>query len=200
MRFNINDLFSIIREDEQKYVVLIKQAQEKSDEALEELFHRYWPLIRRLWQQYYVAGYELADWEQEAKVIMAEILQRDDTQNPRMFSSFLKHCLQNKIRDIRRQSLAHKRIPATQLSSLDANCNDTIIDPLHGSPDDIVYCHQSIELLLKRCSKFECRVLGYLHSGYTLAETAFYLGCSKRSVQSAIHRCRNKLIKVLEEK
>lgn len=198
MRFKEKIILDIVREKEDKYVVLIKRAQEDGQEALAELFHRYWPLIRRTWQQYFISGFELADWEQEAKVVMLEILHREDKQDPRMFSGFLKRCLENKIKDIRRQSIARKRIPANQVSSLDANCTATIIDPVHGSPDDIVYCHQSIKKLLKECSPFECRVLGYIHSGYSLQETAAYLGCSKRSVQSALHRSHNKLLTVLK--
>ena len=114
-----------------------------------------------------------------------------------MFSCFFKECLTNRIRDIQRQTQAHKRIPAGCLYALSDDFAETLTDFLHHSPDDIIYCRQSLDLLLCRCSTFERKVLVYLHTGYSITEIAGTLDCSKRSVQSALHRCHDKLLKVL---
>ena len=66
MRFN--------EEDEEKYLKLINNTRRGSNKDFEELFRRYWPLVRRLWQRYNISGLELADWEQEARVVMLEVM------------------------------------------------------------------------------------------------------------------------------
>ncbi|WP_139561249.1 RNA polymerase sigma factor [Limosilactobacillus reuteri] len=189
MRFN--------EKDEEKYLKLINNTRRGSNKDFEELFRRYWPLVRRLWQRYNISGLELADWEQEARVVMLEVIRLYNNQRLRMFSCFFKECLTNRIRDIQRQTQAHKRIPAGCLYALSDDFAETLTDFLHHSPDDIIYCRQSLDLLLCRCSTFERKVLVYLHTGYSITEIAGTLDCSKRSVQSALHRCHDKLLKVL---
>lgn len=198
MRFNTKNIFNTINESEEQYIVLIKRAQDGNNTDFAELFHRYRPLVRRLWQQHFIAGFELADWEQEAKVVLMDVLKSYQDQCPQMFTGFFKRCLTNRIRDVRRQSRANKRIPAHQVLPMDNNFTESVSDSLCGEPDEIVYCHQSIASLLENCSPFECRVLGYLHSGYSLSETARRLNCSKRSVQSAVHRCHAKMLAILK--
>lgn len=85
MRFN--------EEDEEKYLKLINNTRRGSNKDFEELFRRYWPLVRRLWQRYNISGLELADWEQEARVVMLEVIRLYNNQGPRMFSCFFKECL-----------------------------------------------------------------------------------------------------------
>ena len=145
-----------------------------------------------------ISGLELADWEQEARVVMLEVIRLYNNQGPRMFSCFFKECLTNRIRDIQRQTQAHKRIPAGCLYALSDDFAETLTDFLHHSPDDIIYCRQSLDRLLCHCSTFERKVLVYLHTGYSITEIAGTLDCSKRSVQSALHRCHGKLLKVLK--
>lgn len=197
MRFNTKDLFNVIKENEEQYVTLIKDAQAGNNSAFAELFHRYRPLVRRIWQKHFIAGYELADWEQDAQVVLIDVLALYQDQCPQMFSGFFKQCLTNRIRDIRRQTLASKRIPAHQVMPMDTTFAESFIDSLRGEPDEIVYCHQSVEPLLHKCSPFECQVLSYLHQGYSISEAATRLNCSKRSIQSAVHRCREKMLAVL---
>ncbi|WP_302118126.1 RNA polymerase sigma factor [uncultured Limosilactobacillus sp.] len=185
------------KENEEKYLKLINNSRRGSNEDFKELFQCYWPLVRRLWQRYNVNNLELADWEQEARVVMLEVIRLYNNQGPRMFSCFFKECLTNRIRDLQRQTQAYKRIPAERLYALTDEYSEIIIDYLRHSPDDIIYCRQSLNYLLNYCSKFERKVLVYLHSGYSIAEIAETLKCSKRSIQSALHRCHIKLLKVL---
>ncbi|MRN06421.1 sigma-70 family RNA polymerase sigma factor [Lactobacillus sp. 0.1XD8-4] len=187
------------REDEEKYLDLIEKSRLGSSEDFQQLYRRYWPLVRRLWQRYNIAGLELADWEQEAQVVMLEVIRLYNNQGPRMFSCFLKECLTNRIRDLQRQSQAGKRIPTERLYALTDEYAEVIIDFWHHSPDEIIYCRQSIKNLLHNCSQFERKVLNYLHNGYSIEEIAISLKCPKRSIQSALHRCHLKLIQVLSK-
>lgn len=190
MRFN---------DDEQNYHRLIKNAQLSNSDEFEKLYHRYWPLVRRLWQQYKVDELEFADWEQEAQIVMLEVVRLYNHQGPRMFSCFFKQSLTNRIRDLQRQAKAHKRIPADRLYILDDDYANSLTDYLHQAPDEVIYCHQSLVELVDHCSNFEKEVLYYLHCGHSIAEITVLLGCSKRSIQSALNRCRLKLIQMLTE-
>ena len=48
MRFN--------EKDEEKYLKLINNTRRGSNKDFEELFRRYWPLVRRLWQRIILAA------------------------------------------------------------------------------------------------------------------------------------------------
>ena len=198
MRLDHTRGFINLREDQQEsYSSLIRQAQTSNSEAFEKLYRRYWPLIRRLWQRYPIANLEMADWEQEAQLVILEALRLYQGENPRQFSAFLKECLTHRICDLYRKSKANKRIPADQLLPLMDTFANNLVDRLHSSPDEIVYCHDIIGRFMEDCSKFECQVLAYLHCGYSVEEAAQHFDCTKRSIQGALSRCHSKLNKRL---
>ena len=66
MRFN--------EEDEEKYLKLINNTRRGSNKDFEELFRRYWPLVRRLWQRYNISGLDLEDWYREARVWWFDVM------------------------------------------------------------------------------------------------------------------------------
>lgn len=185
--------------DEDQYLSLIKNIKDEGGENFDQLYLRYWPLVRRLWQRYNVAGLEIADWAQEARLVMLESIRLYNDQGLKMFNGFFKECLTNRIRDLQRESLANKRIPSERLCSLTNDYAESIIDFLHHEPDEIIYCRQCISRFLNSCSSFERRVLTQLHRGYSIEETCVALNCSKRSIQSALHRCHLKLLAVLNK-
>lgn len=178
-------------------LMLIMNAQLGTSEDFDTLFTRYWPLVRRVWQQYHVADLELDDWVQEAQLVMLKVLRSYNGDNPGKFSGFYKQSLINRILDIYRARQANKRIPANQLSPLDNECIE-IIDNHQNFPDDIVYCHECLKTFMLDCSKFERQVVALLHAGNSLSEIALQLNCSERKIQSALTRSRRKLINAIQ--
>lgn len=175
-----------------------KFSGELNDERFERLFRQYLPLVRRVWQRYFVPGLELADWEQEARLVLIRVVRAYRGSSVGQFSGFYKQSLVNRILDLYRARQAHKRIPAGCLASLTNDYAELLLDPRQAKPDDIIYCKYCIQELLKNCSEFERTVLVSYQAGYSVNELALQFNCSKRKIQSAMSRSRAKLIRILE--
>lgn len=177
---------------------LLAGAKAGRSEEFQRLFMQYWPLIRRLWQKYYVADLELDDWRQEARLVMLRVLATYQGQSLVQFSGFYKQSLTNRILDLYRARQARKRIPADQLASLGNEETDTIIDLHRNRPDDIVYCQKCLEAFMKNCSDFERQVVAHLHRGDSIQQLAEAFHCNERKIRSALTRSRRKLIEELQ--
>lgn len=178
----------------------LQKQQERIDEKqFEELFRRYQPLVRKLWQRYFVPDLEFADWEQEARLVMLKVVKSYRGTTPGQFSGFLKQSLINRILDFYRARQATKRIPAGLMASLTEDFSDSLRDKRWGQPDEISFCQRSFHKLVCECSHFEREVLYAIHQGYSTGEAANKMGCSKRKIQSALSRTRIKLLKIMEE-
>lgn len=178
---------------------LRKLQSEMDEEQFEELFRRYRPLVRKLWQRYFVPDLEFADWEQEARLVLLKVVKSYRGTTPGQFSGFLKQSLVNRILDFYRARQATKRIPAGLMASLTEDFSDSLRDKRRGQPDEISFCQQSFHELVCECSIFEREVLYAIHQGYSTSELAIELGCSKRKIQSALSRTRIKLLKIMEQ-
>ena len=151
---------------------LLIQAQVGNEDKFMALFDCYSSLVKRLWQKFYIADLEFEDWDQE------------------------KQSLVNRLLDLYRARQADKRIPVERLDSLGENDSETI---LGGKIllEDIVYCHKSIEEIIRVSSSFERDVLALTVTGKSVEYVCRKLQCNKRQVQSALSRTRTKLIKIL---
>lgn len=171
--------------------------QKVDEQELIETFRRYYPLVRKLWQQFFIPDLELADWEQEARIVMVKVILSYHGASVGQFSGFLKQSLVNRILDLYRARQANKRIPAGLLAAMTDNDTETLSDYRNCRPEEITFCQASVRELVKECSYFEREVLICIHQGYSTAEAAHKMGCSKRKVQSALSRARGKLLRIL---
>lgn len=102
----------------------------------------------------------------------------------------------NRLLDLYRARQADKRIPVDQLDVL-GESNSIFTASTTAPLEDVVYCHSSIERVIKSSSKFERQVLALIVTGRSVEHICRKLDCNKRQVQSALSRSRNKLIKIL---
>lgn len=179
---------------------LLNAARAGKDREFQALFNQYWPLVRRLWQEYYVANLELEDWHQEAEIVMMRVLDRYHGSSLIKFAGFYKQSLINRLLDLYRARQAYKRIPASQLSSLGEEDGDRLVDDHHNRPEDIVYCQSCLKAFMQRCSPFERQVIIRLHQGASIAELESQFDCDERKIRSALTRGRRKLVAELRQK
>ncbi len=175
---------------------LLIQAQVGNEDKFMALFDCYSSLVKRLWQKFYIADLEFEDWDQEAQLVLLKVIYSYSGKDIHQFSGFYKQSLVNRLLDLYRARQADKRIPVEQLDSLGENDSETI---LGGKIllEDIVYCHKSIEEIIRVSSSFERDVLALTVIGKSVEYVCRKLQCSKRQVQSAFSRTRTKLIKIL---
>ncbi len=185
---------------DQKGVKILVDARKGKDKEFQALFKQYWPLVRRLWQEYYVADLELDDWHQEAEIVLVRVLKGYRGGSMIKFAGFYKQSLINRLLDLYRARQACKRIPASQLSSLGDEDANLLVDGHHDRPEDIVYCQKCLAAFMQRCSNLERQVIILLHQGASIAEIEEKLGCDERKIRSALTRSRRKLIAELRQK
>ena len=175
------------------------ERQGVDEQEFVELFRRYYPLVRKLWQQFFVPELELADWEQESRMVMIKVMRSYRGTTTGQFSGFLKQSLINRILDLYRARQANKRIPAGLVAPMTDDYNETLCDYRSCRPEEVTFCQYSVQELLEECSSFVREVLICVHQGYSTTEAASQLGCSKRKVQSALSRARTKLLHILAQ-
>lgn len=184
----------------QREVKILVDARAGKDKEFQALFNQYWPLVRRLWQEYYVADPELEDWHQEAEMVLMRVLERYRGGSMNSFAGFYKQSLINRLLDLYRARQAYKRIPASQLSSLGDEDANLLVDGRRNRPEDIVYCQKCLENFMQQCSTFERQVIILLHQGDSIADLESKLNCDERKIRSALTRGRRKLIAELRQK
>ncbi|MDO4903424.1 MAG: sigma-70 family RNA polymerase sigma factor [Limosilactobacillus sp.] len=182
-------------------VIVEEQVDEQviATEEFADLFHQYMPLVRKLWQFYYVADLELDDWIQEASMVFLKVLKSYKGETREQLGGFFKQSLVNRILDLYRSRQANKRIPEGKLSALTDDYNELVRDTKWGEPEDISFCQQCLRRLMEELSDFERDVLVSLHQGYTTDELAEKMNCSKRKIQSSLSRSRMKLLKIMKQ-
>lgn len=175
---------------------LLVQAKVGNEDQFMALFECYSSLIKRLWQKYYIADLELEDWYQEAQLVLLKVIYSYSGKDINQFSGFYKQSLVNRLLDLYRARQADKRIPVDQLDSLGESDGEINVGG-KMMLEDIVYCHRSIEEVIRISSPFERDVLALIVTGQSIDHVCRKLKCSKRQIQSALSRSRTKLIKIL---
>jgi len=186
---------SIDREDNTQE--LLRAAQSGNEAAQDALFRQYAPLIESLCRQYAVGAPSEEELHSEALYAFWNAICRFDPEQAEVtFGLFAKICVGNRLIDCQRK---WKRIPP--LLSLDSKELTAL-----GADESTHPAHRVLEqeqyLALRRhmkeaLSEGECRVWELFIEGQTVAEIAEHLKISKKSVENAIFRARQKLRKNL---
>lgn len=176
---------------------LLLQAQLGDEGSFIELFAQYQPLIMRVWQKYYGAEIELADWKQEAFIILFRVVNTEELDDAR-FGGYYKQSLVHRIVNLCRKRQADKRIPQQSLAEIGEHLEEIISSPSDESVDDITHCHFCLQELIRSSSPFERQVLVSINSGQPAREVCQELNCSLRKVESAISRLRSKTLQILK--
>ncbi|MBB1062907.1 sigma-70 family RNA polymerase sigma factor [Limosilactobacillus fastidiosus] len=175
---------------------LLIQVQVGNEDKFMALFNCYSSMVRRLWQRYHIPDLEFEDWCQEAQLVLLKVIYSYSGKDIHQFSGFYKQSLVNRLLDLYRARQANKRIPIEQLGTFGENDDEMMIRK-SASLEDIVYCHKSIEEIIRISSPFERDVLSMIVTGRSIEQVCRELQCSKRQVQSALSRTRTKLVKLL---
>lgn len=132
---------------EQNNLDLINRAAAGDDLALLQLFNTYLPIVKKLQSEFYITNFEADDWYQEAQITLFRSTQKFDQDKKVTFGSFYKRNLHNRVIDLIRESQAQKRIPKSELRSIEAKEQyyvDTIQDHQEIMPDLRVLLVESI--------------------------------------------------------
>lgn len=88
---------------------LLCAARNGDEEAFSMLYQKYFPLLLRLKNIYYLRNYVSEDWEQEARIALYQALKTYENNKGVSFGSYYKSIISNQIYSLLRKQNALKR-------------------------------------------------------------------------------------------
>ena len=88
---------------------LLRAARNGDEEAFAALYQKYFPLLLRLKNTYYLRNYVSEDWEQEARIALYQALRTYEKSKGVSFGSYYKSIISNQIYSLLRKHNALKR-------------------------------------------------------------------------------------------
>ena len=182
------------------------KAKEGDEIAMGELFARYKNLVNKLSRSFFLAGGDVEDLIQEGMIGLYKAIQNYSKDKNASFKTFASLCIKHQIQTAVKIASAEKNkilssaIPITEQNDFDDdddNENEIIIPSSQPSPDiQVIEKERQQELLNKinmSLSKLERQVLNLYLQGYSYNEIANLSNISKKSIDNALTRIKNKL-------
>ena len=195
---------------------LVLRAQAGDLAAEEELLRRYKGLAKAKANMYYMVGADEDDVLQEGMIGLLKAVRQFDQEKEASFRTFAGVCVTNQIIGAIRASQRNKHKALNTSVSLEASIGQEqaaeagepqlrLVDTLMASPADnpeqMLLMGDIIEWILhndeKVFSKYELQVLTERMRGKSMEQIAEEAGKSKKSVDNAMHRAKQKIIAFL---
>lgn len=184
-------ILTINNEFDEKNELLV--AKSGDSQAIQRLFVRYEGLFCYAWQHYHPNELSLHDWLANMYQVLYEAIMHYDFNQASSFSHYLYRALENCAKERFRRSSAKKRVPQSCL----VNLEDQVGLANFESVEESVYCYLTFNQYLKEdLSPFEHDVL-VASLSLDMPGLCQKFNCQPRVIQSALSRCRKKLILAL---
>lgn len=185
-----NNLNGYLDLNDEELVMLIRDSNEQ---AFKILYERYLPKIRTMTYSFQGLGYDIEDLVQEATIgffTAINVYNREVS----AFSTFCYTCMQRMLISLLRRADRKKSLPGSLIIHTDAEIFDL---PDFATPETDYIAREDFENLKTRIntelSAFERDVLYYYLLDYNYSQISETLKTSKKSVDNAIQRIRQKL-------
>ncbi|MQS75743.1 sigma-70 family RNA polymerase sigma factor [Companilactobacillus halodurans] len=163
--------------------------------ALGNLVRRYQPMINNMKLQYFITGYDINDWYQDAMLICYQTCKIFDGNGGSKFGSFFKLKLRNHVIDKIRHENAYKRranIHTKPLSFVDLD-DDQDLTAIENC--NWLEVKDQIQDIIKDLSKMELLSFQYILGKISKEEACQLAKCDLRQIERAIKRCEVKIRK-----
>ena len=179
-------------------------AQKGDENAVNELLSRYKSLINKISRSYFLVGGDIEDIIQEGMIGLYKAIMNYNGEKNASFKTFASTCIKNQIQSaIRIASSEKNKVLSTALSIQDQNLDEDeeemeiILPSSLPSPDDKILEKENVEEIFKiiksTLSELEQNVLMLYLKGYNYNEISSKMNISKKSIDNALSRIKNKL-------
>ncbi|WP_018659962.1 sigma-70 family RNA polymerase sigma factor [Allofustis seminis] len=188
------------RETADRYVFMMKHIGQSPFEELLRCCHG---LSRGLIRKYYLEGYDRADLEQEARMILVEALQNYKWHENLSFMQYFHLCLQNHLNKSVRKQQALKRKATHYAHSLERMSDRSGVSyecflPKYLEEPCAIYCTQeSYRQYRGELSPIEEDVFRHFIAGMSYQEICETLELDLGMMKRALYRCSAKLRKII---
>ncbi|MGM9904149.1 RNA polymerase sigma-70 factor [Enterococcus sp. 10A9_DIV0425] len=184
---------------------LLCAARNGDEEAFATLYQKYFPLLLRLKNIYYLRNYVCEDWEQEARIALYQALKTYESNKGVSFGSYYKSILSNQIYSLlRKQNALKRRDQKDEVSieqKIDTEGPDFLAEITVQEP--IAVQHLLLKEAIEDCpikfSKKEAKIFHHYMQGTDFYEMAKDLSMDMKQVKSAYGRVKFKIKQHLKE-
>ncbi len=188
---------SDFRKEEDGALVALAQGGDKS--ATEELLRRYAGLVRSHARRYFLVGGETEDLIQEGMIgLYSAIIGYDCTRTQGSFKGFADVCVSRQIFDAIKKVYSKKSGVLHNAQPLDTQMVETGLSP----EEQLILVDEQKEFrqrMSKELSDFEFKIMTRYIDGLTIVEICEETGKTYKSVDNAIQRSKNKLLRFLKK-
>ena len=191
---------------------LIVLAKENDVLAFETLYKKYTYLVRFKAKKYFAPGVDRDDLMQEGSIGLYNSIRDYKIEHPTPFRVFCELCIERQIITAVKTATRQKHQPLNKYISFDKpmyeeesdrSLHDTIENKRQFTPEEILIDRENIyEMLTKlkdRLSPFESQVFEGQLQRLSYQEIADNLGRHVKSIDNAMQRIREKVLKVRQE-
>ena len=192
--------YDILSDDE-----IIKKIANKDDDAIEYMMKKYGAIVKREARTFYIIGAETEDLMQEGMIGLFKAIRDYNADKGTVFSTFATLCIRRQIKTAINNSNRQKHIPLNSYISIYAENNEygyELEDNIENensdsNPENMIIAREQSkalnDLIDKRLSSLEKKVLKYYLDGLSYQEIAQKLDKTEKTVDNALQRIRKKL-------
>ena len=181
------------------------KAQHGDESAVNTLLTKYKSLVNQIARSYFLTGGDIEDIVQEGMIGLYKAIMHYKDDKAASFKTFASTCIKHQIQSAVRVASSEKNkvlssaLPIMeQLNSEDDEDSSEIVFPSDlPSPDDRILEKERISEIIgkikKTLSSMELKVLNLYLKGYSYDEISKIGNLSKKSIDNALTRIKNKL-------
>lgn len=191
---------------------LIIKAQNGDENAVNTLLSKYKSLINKLSRSYFLVGGDIEDIVQEGMIGLYKAIMNYSDKKNASFKTFASTCIKNQIQSaVRVASNEKNKILSTALPIMEENKGEDEEDEMEivvpsslPLPETQVLERENVkeifEAIKSSLSTLEYKVLLLYLKGYNYNEISQSMNISKKSIDNALTRIKNKLSFLKENK
>lgn len=191
---------------------LCVKAQEGDENSVNELLKKYKSLINKLSRSYFLLGGDIEDIVQEGMIGLYKAIMKYKDEKNASFKTFASTCIKNQIQSaVRLASSEKNKVLSTALPIIEENQNEDddeemeiIVPSSLPLPETQVLERENVkeifEAIKTSLSTLEYKVLLLYLKGYNYNEISQSMNISKKSIDNALTRIKNKLSFLKENK
>lgn len=179
-------------------------AQNGDENAVNTLLKKYKSLVNQIARSYFLTGGDMEDIVQEGMIGLYKAVMNYKAGKSASFKTFASTCIKHQVQSAVRVASSEKnRILSTalpiidQLNSEDEDEKEIIFPSDLPSPDETLIEKERLNEIVKKIkdvlSEMELKVLVLYLKGYSYNEIANIENISKKSIDNALSRIKNKL-------
>lgn len=165
----------------------------------EVLFQRYVPLVKKVVKDYYIQGFELEDFIQEARIVFNKAIHLYDNTRGHTFGNYFKMNLRHHCFSLIRKDMAKKRrsekISESLEGLLENGFSPNYIYNFSGDMDfqEALEVKENIPKYFAYLSEFERQIFFRYLKNVDKEEIAKELNCEVMQVANGLDRCKRKM-------